>query len=129
MEEDIMKKITVDEAKKLLEHGIFPKCQVARDLIKPVKSVRELNNYIKLSAYQQCQFYGYNQKELDEFKAPDDSITLSVDEATDMLLTNELIYARTISGEEESFSNMTSFVSFIRKCDVNGDNFLLYWRG
>ena len=124
-----MKKITVDEAKKLLEHGIFPKCQVERDLMKPIRSVRELNNFIKLPAYQQCQIYGYDQKELDEFKVPKDSISLSVNDAADMLLASKLIYARKISGEEESFSNMTSFVSFIRKCDVNGDKFLLYWYG
>lgn len=124
-----MKKITVDEATKLLEAGIFPKCQVSRDLMKPVRSVRELDFLLSLSAYQQCQFYGFNQKELDEFQAPDDSIALSVDEAADMLLTKETIYAKTILGKEETLSNMTSFASFIRKCDVNGDNFLLYWRG
>lgn len=124
-----MKKITVDEAIQLLERGFFPKCQVERDIMRPVRSVRELDLLLSLSAYQQCQFYGFEQKELDRFKIPDDSISVSVEEAADMLLTKETIYAKTILGKEETLSNMTSFASFIRKCDVNGDNFLLYWRG
>lgn len=121
-----MKKITAKEAKRLLELGIFPKCQVSRDVMKPVKSLRDLNNFLKLSAYQKCQFYGYSQKSLNEFKVPDNIESLSIDSATDKLLSGETIQARAIDGEEKCFSDISSFVSFIKKCDINGDNFLLY---
>lgn len=97
--------------------------------MKPVKSLRELDNFLKLSTYQQCEFYGYSQENLKKFHVPDNSIALSIDEATDMILSKEKIYARQISEEEKCFSDISSFVSFIKKCDVNGDNFLLYWRG
>lgn len=128
MEENDMKKISVDEARKLLKHGFFPKCEVSRDSLKPVKSEQELQNFLKLSTVQKCQFYGYEQNEIENFKVPDDALELSIDDSTDMLASGEIIYARVIGENEQSFNNLNSFVAFLRKCNINGDSFLLYLR-
>lgn len=123
-----MKKITVNEALSQLKHGFFPKCEISRDLLKPVKSEQELQNFLKLSTVQKCQFYGYEQDEIENFKVPDDALELSVNEATDMLFEGEKVYARVIGENERSFMVLNSFVTFLRKCNINGDNFLLYLR-
>lgn len=123
-----MKKITVNEALSQLKHGFFPKCEVSRDSLKPVKSEQELQNFLKLSSVQKCQFYGYEQNEIENFKVPDDALELSIDDSTDMLASGETIYARVIGENEQSFNNLNSFVAFLRKCNINGDNFLLYSR-
>ena len=121
-----MKKITVDEALSQLKHGLFPKCEISRDLLKPVKSEQELKNFSELSSVQKCQFYGYEQDEIKNFKVPDGGLELSVNEATDMLFEGEKVYARVIGENERSFMDLNSFVAFLRKCNINGDNFLLY---
>lgn len=123
-----MKKITVNEALSQLKHGFFPKCEISRDLLKPVKSEQELQNFLKLSTVQKCQFYGYEQDEIKNFKVPDGGLELSVNEATDMLFEGEKVYARVIGENEQSFTTLNSFVAFLRKCNINGDNFLLYLR-
>lgn len=123
-----MKKISYNEALSLLKHGFFPKCEVSRDLLKPVKSEQELQNFLKLSTVQKCQFYGYEQDEIKNFKVPDGGLELSVNEATDMLFEGEKVYARVIGENERSFMVLNSFVTFLRKCNINGDNFLLYLR-
>lgn len=124
-----MKKITVAEARKLLELGIYPKCEVSRDVFKSVKSHQELENFLSLSSYQHCQFYGYDENEIKEFKVPDDAIKMSVEKATDMVALGEKIYARVIGEKNElTFMSLNSFVAFLRKCDINGDSFLLYLR-
>ena len=101
-----MKKITVDEARHLLTCGIFPKCEVERDLMKPIRSLRELDNILKLSSFQK----------------------LSIDEATHTILSKEPVFVRLIEGDEKSFSDINSFVSFLKQCEINGDNFLIFWR-
>lgn len=123
-----MKKISTNEALRQLKHGFFPKCEVARDLLKPVKTEQELQNFLKLSTVQKCQFYGYEQDEIKNFKVPDGGLELSVNEATDMLFEGEKVYARVIGENERSFMDLNSFVTFLRKCNINGDNFLLYLR-
>ena len=123
-----MKKITVNEALSQLKHGFFPKCEISRDLLKPVKSEQELQNFLKLSTVQKCQFYGYEKKDIKNFKVPDGGLEVSVNEATDMLTSGETIYARVIGENERSFMDLNSFVAFLRKCNINGDNFLLYLR-
>lgn len=123
-----MKKISYNEALSLLKHGFFPKCEVSRNLLKPVKSEQELQNFLKLSTVQKCQFYGYEQDEIKNFKVPDGGLELSVNEATDMLFEGEKVYARVIGENERSFMVLNSFVTFLRKCNINGDNFLLYLR-
>ena len=128
MEENTMKKITVNEALSQLKHGFFPKCEVSRDLLKPVKSELELKNFSELSSVQKCQFYGYEQEDIKNFKVPDDGLELSVNEATDMLASGETIYARVIGENEQSFTDLNSFITFLRKCNINGDSFLLYLR-
>lgn len=128
LEENTMKRISVNEALSQLKHGLFPKCKISRDLLKPVKSEQELQNFLKLSTVQKCQFYGYEQNEIENFKVPDDALELSIDDSTDMLTSGEIIYARVIGENEQSFNNLNSFVAFLRKCNINGDNFLLYLR-
>lgn len=123
-----MKKITVNEALSQLKHGFFPKCEISRDLLKPVKSEQELQNFFKLSTVQKCQFYGYEQNEIKNFKVPDGGLELSVNEATDMLFEGEKVYARVIGENEQNFTDLNSFVTFLRKCNINGDTFLLYLR-
>lgn len=122
-----MKKITKEEAIDLLKHGIFPKCKVSREVFKSVKSEQELENFLNLSSFQKCQFYGYSKKEIEDFTIPSNSLPISVNEATDMLASAETIYARKIGEGEQIFSDLESFVTFLKQCELVGDSFLLYW--
>lgn len=124
-----MKKITVDQARELLKQGIHPKCEVSRDMFEPVKSTADIERFLSLSSYQGCQFYGYEQEEIESFKVPDYAAEISVDEATDMLVSGEKIFAQIIGENEQCFSNLGSFVTFFKKCDFHGDTYILYWRG
>lgn len=124
-----MKKITSYDALKLLEQGIYPKCEVERDLKLPVKSQQELENFIKKSSVQKCQFYGYEQEDIENFRVPNGSTSTSINVATNLLVSGEKIYARVIGEKNElTFENLNSFVAFLRKCNINGDSFLLYLR-
>ena len=124
-----MKRITFDEAKKLISIGIYPKCEVSREVFKPVNSFRELENLRNLSSIQGFTLYGYEEREIEDFKVPDDSIELSINEALSIILENENIYAKTIGGKEEvCFSSFHSLSSFIKECESSGEQFLLYWR-
>ena len=128
MEETIMKKISQNEALCQLKHGFYPKCEVDRDILKPVRNPRDVENFVKLSSVQKCQFYGYDREEVRSFVIPENGLEISVDEATEMIMEGEKIYAR-ILGEkdEQTFADVNSFVAFIKKCNINGDNILLYW--
>ena len=88
----------------------------------------DLSFFLKLSTVQKCQFYGYEQNEIKNFKVPDGGLELSVNEATDMLFEGEKVYARVIGENEQNFTDLNSFVTFLRKCNINGDKFLLYLR-
>ena len=107
---------------------IFSKMWGFTGFTKTCKIWTGTKNFLSLSSVQKCQFYGYEQNEIENFKVPDDSLDLSVNEATDMLVSGETIYARVIGENEQSFNNLNSFVAFLRKCNINGDNFLLYSR-
>ena len=124
-----MKKITVNQARQLIEQVIFPKCEVSREVLKPVRSIQELENFLRLSSYQKCQFYGYGKKEIDEFKIPDGALPLTINQATSLLILKRNIFARVIGEDEQIFADLNSFVSFLKKCEIHGDSFLLYLRG
>lgn len=124
-----MKKITVEEARKLLELGFYPKCEVSREVFRSVKSMKDLENLLNLSTYQKCQFYGYDEEDIKKFKVPSDSISASIEDATEMLVSGEKIYAQVIGENEQSFSDLGAFVLFLKKCELHGDTPLLYWRG
>lgn len=129
MEENVMKKITVNEARKLLELGFYPKCEVSREVFRPVKSMKDLENFLNLAPYQKCQFYGYDKEDIEKFKVPSDAISASDKDAAEMLLSGEIIYAQVIGENEQSFSDLGAFVLFLKKCELHGDTPLLYWRG
>ena len=123
-----MKKISTNEALRQLKHGFFPKCEVARDLLKPVKTEQELKNFITMSSVQKCQFYGYEEDDVKIFKVPDDALELSINDASDLLTEGKAIYARVLGEKNEhTFKDINSFIAFLRKCDINGNNILLYW--
>ena len=69
-----------------------------------------------------------NSIDIKKFKVPNNGIELSVNDATEMLVKGETIYARVMGENEQSFTTLNSFVAFLRKCNINGDNFLLYLR-
>ena len=122
-----MKKISANEAQKLLKQGLFPKCEVSRDVFKTVKSEQDIENLLNLSSLQKCQFYGYDEKEIEEFKVPDNCLSISTNEATDMVADGKTVFARIIGENEQSFSNLKSFSRFLNRCRINGENLLLYW--
>lgn len=126
LEENVMKKISSNEALNLISQGIFPKCQVARDVFEPVKSEQDLKNLLSLSSSQMCQFYGYEEKDIEDFKVPSKGVPISVDDATDIVVSGKRIHARAIGESEQSFSDLEHFVVFLRQCDIEGKNFLLW---
>ena len=80
-------------------------------------------------ALQRDKFYGYGKKEIDEFKIPDGALPLTINQATSLLILKRNIFARVIGEDEQIFADLNSFVSFLKKCEIHGDSFLLYLRG
>lgn len=129
-----MRKIEKKEALELISLGIFPKCEVSREVFRPVKTVEELNSLERLSSVQRFVLYGYSRSEIASFKIPENALTVSIDEATKLIIgtcPDDYVYFKIIGKEEILFSSKNQLFDFIKlyqKCTYNGDPFLLYWK-
>lgn len=123
-----MEKINLNRATELLTIGIFPKCQVEREILRPIRSFIELDNYRNLSGIQDFTLFGYDDKALMDFRIPDDALSVNLDEATDMLVSGSIIYGRRIEEDEVVFTSVRELLEFYKACQNSGDSFLLYWR-
>lgn len=128
MEENAMKKISLQRAMDLLTLGIFPKCEVSRDVRHPIRSMSELESYQRLSEVQGFTLFGYDDETLRNFQIPENSLSVNIDEASDMLVSGSHIYGRRIEEDEVVFSSIRELLEFYKSCQNSGDSFLLYWR-
>lgn len=130
-----MKKINQQEAIRQLNLGLFPKCEVSRDVKVPVRTLVELGNLERLKGVQSFILYGYNDEEIRSFIIPEGALTVDINEATDLILGNkpeDYVCILPIGKEEMKFSSpsqLSEFLDLYRKYNFNGDPFLLYWRG
>lgn len=123
-----MKEITLNRTTELISMGIYPKCKVSRGVLRPIRSLLELNNYRSLCSMQDFTLFGYDDDALRIFKIPDDALSVNLDEATDMLLAGFQICARRIEDDEVVFTSIRELLEFYKACQNSGDSFLLYWR-
>lgn len=129
-----MKKISKQEAIRQLGLEIFPKCEVSREVFKSIKTLDELQQLEKKSSVQKFELYGYDEKTIEAFVIPKDALPITIDEATDLIMSpkpEDAAYIKVIECEEQKFSQpsqLSEFISLYRKCTFKGDSFLLYWR-
>lgn len=125
-----MKKINYNEALSLIERGYFPKCIVARNL-KPIRSKVELEHLTRLVSVQSYTLCGFSDAEIKRFnKLPDTAISVSLNEAIEMIYSGEEIYAKVL-GEKTiyKFLSTKSLLEFYRKNSISGNNIIFYWKG
>lgn len=125
-----MKEINYNEALSLIERGYFPKCIVARNL-KPIRSKVELEHLTRLVSVQSYTLCGFSDAEIKRFnKLPDTAISVSLNEAIEMIYSGEEIYAKVL-GEKTiyKFLSTKSLLEFYRKNSISGNNIIFYWKG
>lgn len=123
-----MHKINEDEARNLIILGLFPKCEVSRDIFKTVSSERELTNLKNYSNYQSFTLYGWSDKEIKDFTIPKEYCPISLDTAFSQLTSTENPVRAKVLGESKEivFSSYQEFVSWYKSILVRKDPFLLY---
>ena len=93
-------------------------------------SLDELKYYESLAIAQEFTLYGCTDKEIENFRVPEDAIEMTLDDAFKMLHDPDtIIYARILGEGEVKLSKLSELSFFLRK--YNGENipFLFYWRG
>lgn len=80
-----MEKISKDRAISLIEKGFWPKCEVSRDVFRVIHSLDELKYYESLAIAQEFTLYGCTDKEIENFRVPEDAIEMTLDDAFKML--------------------------------------------
>ena len=129
-----MKKITKQRAIELINLGIYPLCEVSRDVKRSVTSLTELQNLESLSGVQSFILWSYEDSEIESFKIPENALSVTVDEATNIILANDsadCICLKVIGKEERIFSGINQLKEFLelhKKCEFLKIPFLLYWK-
>ncbi len=125
-----MKKIDETRAIELIKQGFFPKCIVSRTL-RPIRSEAELEQLKRLVSVQSYTLCGYSDAEIAKFqKLPDNAISISLNEAIEMIYLGEEVYAKVL-GERKTykFSSANSLLEFYRKNLSSGNSILFFWKG
>lgn len=124
-----MEKITENRAIQLISLGIFPKCEVERGVLRPIKSYADLEKYKNLSSIQGFILWGYTNEEIADFAIPDSAIKISLDESIRMIIDGEPIYGKSIAEPEVLFTSRRELLDFYKKSLNTGDSFYLFWKG
>lgn len=122
-----MEKINESRAIELIDLGFFPQCEVSRDLFRFIRSRDELEMYKRLSSSQMFVLWGYTEEELNAFSLSNKESEVSLDEASKLLLSHNLIYGKAITDPEEvSFTSIRELLEFYKECSISGEPFHLY---
>ena len=125
-----MRKINQDEALSLIKQGYFPKSLVSR-ILKPIRSEADLLQLQRLSSVQPYVLYGFSKSEILSFNTlPDDALSISLDEAIELIFDGEEVFAKVI-GEKKVYNFLSSseLLEFYRRNFNSGNNVSLYWKG
>lgn len=125
-----MKKINEVQALKLINQGYYPQCAISR-IRKPIRSKAELDQLQRLVSVQPYTLYGWSESEISQFKnLPEDSISVSLDEALEMVFSGEIISAKVL-GEKRvfDFHSPNALLDFFKKNSSSGLSVLFYWEG
>lgn len=125
-----MKKINHNQAIKLIRKGYFPKCCVSR-IMKPIRSLAELEQLERLSFVQPYTLYGFSNSEISAFETVSDNvISLSLDEAIKMLYSGKKIHAKVL-GEKNTFLFLSAnaLLEFYKKNFISGNSVSFYLEG
>ena len=117
-----MRRVTENEAIRLIQSGITLKCKVSKDTFQPVKSLLDLNNLKNLAAAKVQSFELYEDSEI---SLPENAVKISVDEAFGLLSIMHIVYCLT-SGEEKEVLSTAELANLIRQLKIRGENFVLY---
>lgn len=123
-----MERINEAMAIQQLNSGFFPKCKVSREVYRYIHSSDELESYKRLSSCQQFVLLGYTDKEISDFCLSDSEIQISIDEATDMIVSGNPVYGRLIEEDEVKLSSLRELVDFYKRATTLGETFHLYWK-
>lgn len=121
-----MKKISFDEAKKLIESGQLPICNINFRTSKYVRSLEELQDLKNLESngIQQFELYeGTKNIHLPSSNA----MQLTFDDAFKLFLEGESIYRLHSSGKEEKVATKEQLLDYQQQHLMTGEPLILYW--
>lgn len=118
-----MKKITENEAIKLIKRGVYPQCQVGRISV-PIKSIGDFQRYKDLAQQKVQKFELFLPTNT---SVPKGACPLTIEEALLELQakTSVLIYVLK-NGKESFVANRSELMSYCERCNVRGENIVLY---
>ena len=118
-----MRKIAEDEAIRLIETGIFPKCKVSKGTFKPVRSLTDLSNLKNLADLKVQSFELYDDSGSEQL--PENVEELELDEAFRLLCIKQTVLCKN-NGKETEVLTTSELTSLIRQFNIRGEKFVLY---
>lgn len=122
-----MKKITIEQAKKLLAEGKVVQCRISSRDVVPVRNEAKLEDLIRLKelGVQSADFFIEGVQKL-----PKNAMEVSMEDAIDLIYKGEIVYGRKLGEEDENddeeLTTRSALIQFYRSAMVNGSA-VLYW--
>ena len=119
-----MKKITVEQAYKLLEDGKPVKAKISSRDVVVVKTTEKLRTFAKLKEekVQELELFEMKAKDL-----PENCIEISLDDAIDLLSKGENIYGRREDDEDLQLTSQNALIQYYRSAVLRGEP-VMYWQ-
>ena len=119
-----MKKLTVEQARKLVEKGTVVQCRISYREVVAVRNKAKLEDLVRLQelGVQGCELFIEEDKTL-----PKEVMEISMEDAIELLQKGEIVYGR-MAGQSygEELPTRNALIKFYRGALVNGTP-VLYW--
>ncbi len=121
------KELNYEQAVKLLTQGKAVECQLSsriddKEVVHNPERLEYLHNLSK-EGMQECIIYSIQQENT---KVSEKAITISFDEAYNMVYSGEKVYYKE-DGEEQEITTTNELIKIRRRFDLKGKNLVLYW--
>lgn len=117
-----MKKISYEDAQKIIKTGTPVKALISRNY-EPVNSLNKLEKLKRLDQMGVQKYELYFEPA--DTKIPEKAYVISLDEAINLLNSDEVIHSK-LGGKEVSFFTAKDVISYHKNCIISGDPGLLY---
>lgn len=119
-----MKKITYEQACKMISKGKSIKCRISKreEVIIKNKSDLDAKKLLKEQGVQEFELY----ENKENVEIPKNAMQVTIDEAFELVGEMELIYYKTEEGEEEIATGI-ELNQLVMSSRIRGEEPLLYW--
>lgn len=119
--------LSYEQAVKVLARGQAVECQLSsrlddKEVVHNLERLKYLYNLSK-DGTQKCIIYSIQQENT---RVSEKAISISFDEAYQMVHSGELVYYKE-DGEEEEITTANELINIRRRFDLAGKTLVLYW--